>query len=53
MKTVFICYGYMTGEEDFNCAVFEKEDDAIVFCQQHEIEDEYGYQYNYKEWEVL
>ena len=56
MKTVFICYGWMTGEEGVDkstCAVFEREDDAIAFCQQHEIEDEYNYQYNYKEWEVL
>ena len=52
MKTVFICHGWMTGEEDFNCAVFEKEEDAIAFCQQQQKGDEYGYQYNYSEWEL-
>jgi hypothetical protein len=56
MKTVFICYGWMTGEDDpakATCAVFEKEEDAFVFCQDAQAEAEDVYQYNYKEWEVL
>jgi hypothetical protein len=52
MKTVFICYGWMTGEKDFNCAVFENEEDAFVFCQDAQAEAEDVYQYNYKEWGV-
>jgi hypothetical protein len=50
INTVYICY--LTGEEAFTCAVFSNEEDAIVFCQEREESDEYGYQYNYKQWEV-
>lgn len=52
MKTVYVVIGWYTGEEDFISSIFENEADAKAWAEMSEAEDEYGYQYNYQEWEV-
>lgn len=52
MKTVYVVIGWYTGEEDFISSIFANEDDAKAWAEMSEATDEYGYQYNYQEWEV-
>jgi hypothetical protein len=52
MKIVFIVQGVPEYEDSWNSAVFEKEEDAILYCQEMEASDEYGNLYMYTQWEV-
>lgn len=52
MKYVYIVTGWTLGETEFIWAVFENESETDGCIEILNVNDEYGYQYFYKQWEV-